>query len=269
MKRVVVMGASSGMGYAFAEALASRGVKVGVAARHTESLAALKEKYPENVEYMSIDITDPDAKERLETLIGMLGGMDIYFHVAGIGYENLYLAPEREVEIVNTNAAGFARMICSAYRYFRDNNRKGQIAAITSVAGTKGIGRLSAYSATKKFGQWYLDALEQLSHAEGADIKFTDIRPGWVRTPLISPDLKYPMEMTVEEVLPGIIRAIVKKERVAVSDCRWNLFVGAWRPIPNALWTRMKVTISTPDSPLPTQAEQEKHDAAETFAEIN
>ncbi len=83
------MGASSGMGYAFAEALASRGVKVGVAARHTESLAALKEKYPENVEYMSIDITDPDAKERLETLIGMLGGMYIYFHVAGIGYEKL------------------------------------------------------------------------------------------------------------------------------------------------------------------------------------
>lgn len=268
MKRVVIMGASSGMGYAVAEALASRGVKVGVAARHTETLAAMKEKYPEYVEDMSIDVTDPDAKERLMTLIGMLGGMDIYFHVAGIGYENLYLNPEREVEIINTNAAGFARMICTAYRYFRDNKKKGQIAAITSVAGTKGIGRLSAYSSTKKFGQWYLDAMEQLSHAEGADISFTDIRPGWVRTPLISPDRKFPMEMTVEYVLPLIIKAIVHKERVAVIDWRWNLFVGAWRNIPNAVWTKMKVTLSTPDSPLPTQAEQEKHDAEEASGEI-
>lgn len=268
MKRVVIMGASSGIGYAVAEALASRGVKIGVAARHTDTLLGLKEKYPENVEYMSIDVTDSDAKERLMTLIGMLGGMDIYFHVAGIGYENLYLDPEREVEMINTNAAGFARMICTAYRYFRDNKRKGQIAAVTSVAGTKGIGRMAAYSSSKKFDQWYLDALEQLSNAEGAEISFTDIRPGWVRTPLIPDDRKFPMEMTLEEILPMIIKAIVRKERVAVLDWRWNLLVGAWRSIPNAVWTKMKVTLSTPDSPLPTQAEQEKHDAEEALGEI-
>lgn len=258
MKKVVIMGASSGMGYAVAEALASRGVKVGVAARHVSSLKALKEKYPDFVEYKSIDITHHDAKTKLAELIEKLGGMDIYFHVAGIGYENLYLDPEREVEIINTNAAGFARMICCAYRYFRDNKRKGQIAAITSVAGTKGIGRLSAYSSTKKFDQWYLDALEQLSNAEGADISFTDIRPGWVRTPLVPDDKKFPMEMTVEYVLPMIIKAIVRRERVAVIDWRWNALVGVWRNIPNAIWTKMKVKISDPDTPLPTQAAQEK-----------
>lgn len=260
MKKVVIMGASSGMGYAVAEALAAGGVKVGIAARHTKSMEELKERYPRYVEYMSIDVTKPDASQRLATLIDMLGGMDIYFHVAGIGYENLYLDPEREVEIINTNAAGFARMICCAYRYFRDNNRKGQIAAITSVAGTKGIGRLSAYSSTKRFGQWYLDALEQLSHAEGADITFTDIRPGWVRTPLVPSDRKFPMEMTVGHVLPGILRAIVRKQRVAVIDWRWNLLVGAWRLIPNAIWTRMRIKISDPDTPLPTVAAQEAHD---------
>lgn len=268
MKRVIVMGASSGIGYAFAEALASRGVKVGVAARHTEKMVALKEKYPEFVEYMSIDITDPDAKERLHTLIAMLGGMDIYFHVSGIGYENIYLDPEREVEMINTNAAGFARMVCTAYRYFRDNGIKGQIAAVTSVAGTKGIGRMAAYSSTKKFDQWYLNALEQLSNAENAGISFTDIRPGWVRTPLIPDDKKFPMEMTVEQILPGIIKAIVKKERVAVLDWRWNLLVGAWRSIPNVIWTHMDVSLSTPDSPLPTEAQQELHDEEEALGEI-
>lgn len=251
MKRVVIMGASSGMGYALAEAFASRGVKVGLAARHTASLLALKEKYPDFVEYMSIDVTKPSAKGKLRTLIDMLGGMDIYFHSAGIGYENLDLDPEREVEIVNTNAAGFARMICCAYRYFFEHGKKGQIAAITSVAGTKGIGRLSAYSSTKKFGQWYLDALEQLSHAEGVCISFTDIRPGWVNTPLLEAGVKYPMEMTVDYVIPQIIKAIVRKKRVAVIDWRWNILVGIWRCVPNAVWTKMRMKISDPDRPLP------------------
>ncbi len=262
MKKVIIMGASSGMGYAVAEALASRGVRVGIAARHTSSMRMLKDKYPLYVEYESIDITKRDASTKLKSLIEKTGGMDIYFHVAGIGYENLLLDPEREVDIVNTNAAGFARMICCAYRYFRDNGIKGQIAAITSVAGTKGIGRLSAYSSSKKFDQWYLDALEQLAHEEGADISFTDIRPGWVRTPLVPDDRKFPMEMTVEYVLPYIIRAIVKKKRVEVIDWRWNALVGAWRNIPNAVWTRMKVKISEPDTPLPTECQQKEADSS-------
>ena len=258
MKRVVIMGASSGMGYGVAEALASRGVKVGLAARHTKSLEELKKKYPEFVEYAKIDITKPAAVGELNDLIEELGGMDIYFHVAGIYDENLYLDPEKDVAIANTNCAGFARMISAAYRYFRNNKKKGQIAAITSVAGTKGIARLAAYSSSKKFGQWYLDAIEQLSNAEKSGITFTDIRPGWVRTPLVDPDREYPMEMSVEYVVPKIIKAIVRKYRVAVVDWRWNIFTGIWRSIPNAVWTRMNPTISTPDTPYPTLGAQQE-----------
>ena len=239
MKKVIIMGASSGIGYAVAEALASRGVKVGLAARHTKNLLELKEKYPDFVEYLSIDVTHNDAPAKLFKLAEMTGGMDIYFHVAGIGCDNTDLDPAREVEIVNTNASGFARMVSSAYRYFCENGKKGHIAAVTSVAGTKGIGKLSAYSALKKFDQTYLVALEQLAHMENMDIKFTDIRPGWVRTPLIDEDKKYPMEMTVEEVLPMIIKAIVRKKRVAIIDDRWNALAKVWSRIPDNVWVKM------------------------------
>lgn len=258
MKKVVIMGASSGMGYGVAEALASRGVKVGIAARHIDSMKALKEKYPDFVEYAQIDITKPEAVAQLNDLIEELGGMDIYFHVAGIYNENLYLDPETDVKVAETNCCGFARMIDAAYRYFRTNRKRGHIAAITSVAGTKGIGRLAAYSSSKKFGQWYLDAVEQLSHAERSGITFTDIRPGWVRTPLENPDRNYPMNMTVEYVVPLIIKAIVKKYRVAVIDWRWNLFTGFWRSIPNAIWTRINPTISTPDPKYPSVGDQQE-----------
>lgn len=251
MKRIVIMGASSGIGLHVAEAFASRGVKVGLASRKTETLKAMKDKYPELVEYESIDINKPGAPEKLGKLIDRLGGMDIYFHVSGIGYENLDLDAQREVDIITTNAAGFARMVSTAYRYFRDNGISGRIAAVTSVAGTNGIGRLSAYSASKKCAQTYLVALEQLANAEGADISFIDIRPGWVRTPLLFDDRKYPMEMDLDYVVPLIIKAIVRKERVAVIDWRWNAIVGLWRAVPNALWTKMDMKISAPDAPLP------------------
>ena len=141
--------------------------------------------------------------------------------------------------MVATNAAGFARMLSTAYRYFRSEGKKGQIVGLTIVAGTNGIGQMSAYSSSKKFAQTYMVALEQLANKEGVDIKFTDIRPGWIRTPLLDPEKHYPMEMTLEYVVPKIIHAIVKHPRVAVIDWRYNLLVGLWRMIPNSIWTKM------------------------------
>lgn len=249
------MGGSSGIGFMLAEFLARGGVKVGVAARRTEALEALKEMYPSQVEYMSIDITKPDAVERLETLIGLVGGMDLYLHVAGTGVENLSLEPVAEVNVLRTNVEGFARCLCTAYRWMRSHGVKGQIAAVTSVAGTNGLGRLTAYSASKAFGQTYLRALEQLSNAEKSGICFTDIRPGWVRTPLLTPGVKYPMEMDVRYAARCILKAIVRRRRVAVIDWRWNIVVGLWRLIPNCLWVRLDIPVSTPDQPLPAPKE--------------
>ena len=63
------MGASSGIGLRVAEAFASRGVKVGMAARHTESMRELKKQYPDMIEYESIDVTHTNAPELLGKLI--------------------------------------------------------------------------------------------------------------------------------------------------------------------------------------------------------
>lgn len=239
MKRIIITGASSGIGYAVAEALASRGVRLGLAARHTSTLKELKEKYPDCVEYESIDITHADAPRKLSELIEKTGGMDIYFHVAGIGYDNPTMDPQREATILNTNASGFARMTSTAYSYFRSKRKRGQIVAVTSVAGTKGIGELSAYSASKRCASTYLTALAQLSNNELAGISITDIRPGWVRTPLLHSDTEYPMEMSLDYVVPQIIRAIVKHPRVAYIDWRWGLVCAIWKLIPDFIWTRM------------------------------
>lgn len=240
MKRIVIMGASSGIGHAAAKAYLAKGHRVALAARNLDILQQLKEEYPDRTEIARIDVNDTEAPRQLNELIRRLGGMDLYFHISGIGYENPSLDPNREAEVITTNTAGLARMVATAFDYFRDNGiRGGQIATVTSVAGTNGIGELAAYSASKKGAQTYLVALEQLAHNLHLDISFTDIRPGWIATPLLIPGRKYPMLMTLDQAMPKILRAVEQRKRVAVIGWRWKLLVALWRMLPNALWIRI------------------------------
>lgn len=117
----------------------------------------------------------------------------------------------------------------------------GHIAVISSIAGTKGLGPAPAYSATKRFQNTYIDALEQLAWQRHLGIKFTDIRPGFVATDLINNGKGYPMVLRKEKVAESVIKAIERKRRVAVIDSRYSLLVALWRCIPRFLWKRLPI----------------------------
>lgn len=236
--RVVIVGASSGMGRALAEALASRGVLVGAAARSTEALRELKQKYPKTVHYATIDVTSPEAVRNLNELIDRLGGMDIFVQASGVGGTGAADDLQKDMDVARTNALGFMHMTGAAFDWFRRAGRPGQIVGITSVSGVKGMAAMGAYTASKRFDWTWLTALDQKAHALGLPIAITDIRPGWVRTPLVDPDKKYMMEMTVDEVLPQILRAIVRRKRIAWVDWRWGLLINLTALIPDRIWAR-------------------------------
>lgn len=243
------MGATSGIGLNVAERLLNKGCMVGVAGRRDDVMERLAAKYPGQVVWRHIDITRSEAGESLRKLVDKLGGMDVYFHISGVGYENDSLDPTLELATARTNVMGFTRMIDEAFRYFRDErDGRGHIAAITSVAGTKGIGRLAAYSATKAYQQTYLTALNQLARSERLKIKFTDIRPGWIRTPLLDDGSEYPLTMSLPYAVPLITKALKHKKRVAYVDWRWSMLVACWRLIPDWLWVRLPLRVSTPAS---------------------
>lgn len=244
MKRIVIMGATSGIGLAVAQRLARKGHKVGVAGRKVKVLRELKKEFPDNIEWEEIDITKDDAPEKLHALIDKLGGMDTYFHISGVFYNNPELILENEITTIETNAVGFARMTSTAYRYFRDNYIEGHIAAITSVAGTRGMGPIASYSSTKKFGQAYLEALQQLSYLQKVKIKFTDIRPGWIRTPLMDPNREYPLTMQLDYAGPLIIKALDKRKTAVYVDWRWEFLIRLCQLIPRCLWVRFPFFVS-------------------------
>lgn len=238
--KVIIIGASSGMGLEVAKLLLAEGHHLGVAARREDRLQALKQLAPDRVETATIDVTAEDAPARLRDLIDRMGGMDLFFYSSGIGKQNRTLTPDIELNTVNTNGMGFTRMIGEAYRYFAEQG-KGHIAAITSIAGTKGLGPAPSYSATKAFQNVYLQSLEQQANARGLNIRFTDIRPGFVNTDLLNDNFHYPMMLKPEKAARQIVRALKNKRHVQVIDWKYAILTPLWRLLPNPLWRHLKL----------------------------
>ena len=267
MKRAIVIGASSGIGREVAKLLLQQGWTLGVAARRVELLDSIcgevdmkgnigdgvdKPDYiGSGVVVEQIDVTAADATEKLRSLIERLGGMDLFFYASGIGKQNRELQEDIELRTMETNAMGFTRMIGEAYRYFAKRSEEqhggdgdsyvGHIAAITSIAGTKGLGPAPSYSATKAMQNVYLQALEQQANARGLKICFTDIRPGFVDTALLSGDFRYPMMLRPERVAREIVSAINRRRHIRVIDWRYSLLTALWRRIPRFIWRHIKL----------------------------
>lgn len=232
------MGASSGIGQAVAERLLRQGWQLGLAARRVEPLRQLADRYPGQVVYAGVDVNAEASPAALRDLIQRNEGMDLYFHASGIGKQNPELEPAIELDTMETNAKGFTRMVGEAFRYFRERG-EGHIACVTSIAGTKGLGPAPAYSATKALQATYLQALEQLAHSQRLPIRFTDLRPGFVDTPLLSGAHRYPMMLKVGPVADDIVDSILRKRHVRVIDWRWRWLTALWRLLPRCLWRKM------------------------------
>ena len=239
-KKVIIIGATSGIGREVALVYIAQGWTVGVAGRREAELESLRAMAPEQVFTQVLDVTKDDAAEHLQTLINKVGGMDLFLLSSGIGKQNYTLETEIELATAATNVDGFIRMTNAAYHYFEKQGH-GHLAVISSIAGTKGLGAAAAYSATKGFQHMYIDALDQLSRMQKLNISFTDIRPGFVATPLLKSSKRYPMLMHAPIVALDIVDALKRKKRVAIIDWRFRLLVGFWRLIPKWIWLRLPV----------------------------
>lgn len=222
----------------------AKGYMIGVAARREQPLLMLKSLAPCMVKTAVIDVTADNAAACMRQLVDALGGMDLFFYASGIGRQNMMLEAETELATVRTNALGFCRMVGEAYRIMARTGH-GHIAVISSIAGTKGLGAAPSYSATKAMQNVYVQALAQQSRMRGLDISFTDIRPGFVDTPLLASGFQsYPMMLDPKRVAQTIVQAIEKKRRVVVIDWRWRVVTFFWHALPSWLWERLKIQTS-------------------------
>lgn len=118
IQRALIVGATSGIGKETALQLLQKGWILGLAGRREEKLKELQQLAPDRIHIRAIDICQADAPDRLQELIEEMGGMDLYLHCSGIGHQNYTLAPDIELQTLETNGTGFVRMVTAAFRYF-------------------------------------------------------------------------------------------------------------------------------------------------------
>lgn len=237
MKKGIIMGATSGIGREVTLLLLRRGWLLGIAGRREELLEEIRREFPHQVFVEQIDVDKADSVDGLRRLISRLETIDLYFHASGIGKQNVSLEREIEENTVKTNVLGFTRLVDEAFLIMKRQGH-GHIAVISSIAGTKGLGPAPSYSASKAYQNTYLQALEQLANNAQLGIKFTDIRPGFVDTPLLK-NGAYPMLLDARKVAEEIVWAIDKGKHVRIIDWKYRLLVFFWHLIPNLIWRRL------------------------------
>lgn len=245
---IIIVGASSGLGRAIAQTYARRGWKVGVCARREAPLREMAAEFPGRVEWQTLDVSEVDSGRQFVEFVERIGGMDKVLYAAGCGWNNPVLKVSDDERTVATNVDGFTRIVNSAFTWFAENRtpsgNRPQLCAITSIAGTKGIGISATYSATKRYQNTYLQALTQLARVRHIKLSVTDIRPGFIDTALLDTSAhKYPMLMNVDYATRRIVRAIDRRRRVAYIDWRWHAVVLGWKLIPSWLWRRLRLKV--------------------------
>lgn len=97
MKRIIIIGATSGIGLEVARCYLKAGWQVGVAGRREEELEKLRQSAPGQVCTQRIDVTREDAPALLEQLIMKTGGMDVFLLSSGIGKQKSFTLPRYRI----------------------------------------------------------------------------------------------------------------------------------------------------------------------------
>lgn len=238
MKKVIVVGASSGIGMELARAFVQKGDRVGITGRRRERLEVLKAEKPESYAIGVFDVTAHESlAEQLTALTEELGGLDVIVICSGTGDINPELDSSIEMKTILTNVVGFTHVADWAFNYFA-KQQSGQLVAITSIGGLRGSGQAPSYNASKSYQMNYLEGLRQKAKHLQTGIVVTDIRPGLVDTDMAKGEGLFWVE-PVKKVSAQIMNAIERRKDVAYVTGRWGLIALLLRWMPRWIYVKM------------------------------
>lgn len=243
-KIVMLTGASSGIGEALALAMAKRGSTVGLLARRGELLAELAKKCESaggRARVFACDVTDREGVENAaRSLRAEFGRIDIMIANAGIGGTvdpARYLDPDIVRKVVDINLMGAVNAVHAVLDGMLERG-SGQLVAISSLAGFRGLPRSAAYSASKGAMTNFFESVRLDVAPRGVDV--TIIQPGFIKTPLTSGrENKMPFLMELEDAVPYFLNAIEAKKRFSAFPWQLASFVRLGRIFPGWLYDRI------------------------------
>ncbi len=169
----LVAGASEGLGAAFAEELAKRGLNLVLIARRLEKLEELsnnlRDRYPIEIKYHSLDLADFAETKHfvtgLETHIGLLVYNAAY---APISYFE-HISEESLIKIVDVNIKA-PLLLSKLVSVKMIEKRKGGIVLMSSLAGTQGSPKIATYAASKAFNAIFAEGIWSELKKHGIDV---------------------------------------------------------------------------------------------------
>jgi short-subunit dehydrogenase len=236
-KKIIIVGASSGIGREIACKYVTKGNRVGITGRRENLLNELKEKYPEHVFVSSFDVMEKQNQEMIRKLIADLGGLDLLIYNSGYGDPSKELDWDIENRTVKTNVNGFAEIVTHAFNYFVQQGY-GHIAITSSVAAVRSSSWAPAYNASKAFMSNYAEGLSIKAKRLKKNITITDIRPGFINTKMAKGNGRF-WVIPKEKAADDIIEAIEKKKRIAYITKRWWLVAQIMKLLPFGIYRRI------------------------------
>jgi short-subunit dehydrogenase len=241
MRRVVITGASSGIGAALARHYAQSGAVLGLIARRSIELENLAAQFAAPVRIYPVDVRDTSALQAAAAdFIAHHGSPDIVIGNAGISFGTLSESAEDIAafqDVIDVNVMGLVKTFQPFIAGMRAA-RRGTLVGIASVAGYRGLPGAAAYSASKAAAISYLESLRVEMRASG--IKVVTICPGYIATPMTANN-PYPMPflMSPDAAARKIAAIIERGKPFAIIPWQMAVVAALLRILPNSIYDRI------------------------------
>lgn len=234
MQKVILIGATSGIGKALALAYLEQGNTVGITGRREENLKEIANQFPETCFMQCFDINAENSEKQLLTLAQRMGSVDIIIINSGVGNWNPKNELQPDLTTIQTNVLGFSKMTLTAFQIFLKQGF-GHIVGISSIASYFGYGKSAAYNASKAFDSNYLSGIAHRAKLSKKKIYVTDVQPGFIQTPLIEKRKEVKWAISAEKMAQILIPKLDSHPSKIIIPARWIFVSWLLRLIPDSM----------------------------------
>ncbi len=245
MNATLITGASSGIGEAFARALAARGNNLLLVARSEEKLVGLCSELRNSTvdcQHVTLDLSKPESPSRLFEEAKARGlAIDLLINNAGFGSMGEFATqdPAHELNMIDLNVRSLVEM---TYRFLQPmrERKSGAIINVASTAGFQPVPYMATYAATKAFVLSFSEALWEENRPYGIEV--LALCPGVTETAFFTAShIQKPPARTVEtpeQVVETALRGLKRRKSSIISGAPNKFMVATERFVPRSFVLR-------------------------------
>jgi short-subunit dehydrogenase len=244
-RRILILGATSAIAMAFAHELLAADAHFFLVARNGNKLDVVRRdlitRGAAGVDTCVIDLDNTAAHEQmLEDAVHALGEVDLAFIAYGVlGDQNDAQARfDAAASVLHTNFISAVSLITWLANYF-EQQHKGTLAVISSVAGDRGRKSNYVYGASKGALNIFLDGVRNRVDREGVHV--LTIRPGFVATPMTAHLPQGPLFASPAKIAQDIVKAISTRKDIVYVPWFWRPIMFLIRSVPEFLFKKLNL----------------------------